>query len=127
MCIRDSLTNQFASIVGRFSVTGGQYDGWQIYMDKDLRTLLGHKVNGRFSVRYCGNGDVASCRNALWGALQAAGDQLAASQGPDPTSWRADATAERITFVPGLLSFTMRYTNRPTGIQQLITFDRHRP
>ena len=122
-----SLTNQFASIVGRFSVTGGQYDGWQIYMDKDLRTLLGRKVNGRFSVRYCGNGDLVSCRNALWGALQAAGDQLAASQGPDPTSWRADATAERIHFVPGLLPFTMRYTNRPTGIQQLITFDRHRP
>ena len=122
-----SLTNQFASVVGRFSVTGGQYDGWQIYMDKDLRTLLGRKVNGRFSVRYCGNGDLVSCRNALWGALQAAGDQLAAAQGPDPTSWRADATAERITFVPGLLSFTMRYTNRPTGIQQLITFNRHRP
>jgi acyl-homoserine lactone acylase PvdQ len=122
-----SLTNQFASIVGRFSVTGGQYDGWQIYMDKDLRTLLGRNVKGPFSVRYCGNGDLSSCRTALWGALQAAGDQLAAAQGPDPTSWRADATAERIKFVPGLLSFTMRYTNRPTGIQQLITFDRHRP
>jgi acyl-homoserine lactone acylase PvdQ len=121
------LTNQFASIVGRFSVTRGQYDGWQIYMDKDLRTLLGRKVKGRFRVRYCGNGDLASCRNALWAALQAAGEELAASQGPDATNWRADATAERISFVPGLLPLTLRYANRPSGIQQLITFDRHRP
>lgn len=121
------LTNQFATIVGPFSVTGGQYSGWHIYMDKDLRTLLGRAVKGKFQVRYCGNGDLTACREALWSALQAAGDQLATSQGPDPTAWRADATAERIKFVPGLLTFTMRYTNRPTGIQQLITFTGHRP
>ena len=30
-------------------------------------------------------------------------------------------------FVPGLLPYTMRYTNRPTGIQQVITFTGHRP
>jgi hypothetical protein len=29
--------------------------------------------------------------------------------------------------VPGLLPFTMRYTNRPSGIQQLITFTSHGP
>ncbi len=49
------------------------------------------------------------------------------TQGPDPTAWRADAKAERITFTPGLLSYTMRYTNRPSGFQQLISFDGHRP
>jgi acyl-homoserine lactone acylase PvdQ len=122
------LTPQFASIVTPYSAPpGGQYDGWHIYMDKDLRTLLGRPVKGAYRTRYCGNGDLAACRDALWGALQAAGDQLAAAQGSDPTAWRADATHERITFKPGLLPFTMRYTNRPTGIQQLITFTGHRP
>ena len=38
----------------------------------------------------------------------------------------ADALRERITFVPGLLKTTLRYTNRPTGIQQVITFTGHR-
>ena len=49
---------------------------------------------------------------------------LEAKQGPNPIDWHSSATAEQITFVPGLLTapalapFTMRYTNRPTGIQQ---------
>jgi len=122
------LTLQFASIVTPYeSPPGGQYEGWHIYMDKDLRSLLGRPVKGAYQTRYCGNGDLAACRDALWAALQAAADQLAAAQGPDPAAWRADANHERITFKPGLLSFTMRYTNRPTGIQQLITFTGHRP
>jgi len=121
------LAPQFASIVTPFSVTGGQYTGWHVYMDKDLRTLLGQPVRGKFQVRYCGGGDLAACRDSLWAAIKAAGDQLSASQGPDPTAWRADATAERIRFVPGLLPFTMRYTNRPSGIQQILSFTGHRP
>jgi hypothetical protein len=63
--------------------------------------------------------------NAIWEALAAAGEELAAEQGTaDPSAWRADATAERIEFVPGLLPTTMRYTNRPTGIQQVISFNK---
>ena len=122
-----SLTTQFADLVSPFDTPpGGQYGGWHIYMDKDLRTLHGQAVADPFQVSYCGNGNLATCRTALWAALKAAGDQLAATQGPDPASWRADAKAERITFVPGLLSYTMRYTNRPSGYQQLITFNGHR-
>ncbi len=49
-----------------------------------------------------------------------------ASQGTaDPAAWRASAVPERITFQPGLLPYTMRYTNRPTGIQQVISFNGH--
>ena len=44
----------------------------------------------------------------------------------NPDAWRADATAERIEFAPGLLPTTMRYTNRPSGIQQVISFNGHR-
>jgi len=105
---------------------GGQFGGWHMYMDKDLRTLLGKKVKGKFANRYCGSGDLASCRASLWAALEAAGAQLQAAQGANPDAWRADATAERIDFAPGLLPYTMRYTNRPTGIQQVISFSGHR-
>jgi acyl-homoserine lactone acylase PvdQ len=105
---------------------GGQFGGWHMYMDKDLRTLLGKKVKGKFGNRYCGGGDLASCRASLWAALEAAGAGLQAAQGANPDLWRADATGERIDFAPGLLPYTMRYTNRPTGIQQVIEFTGHR-
>ena len=96
-------------------------------MDKDLCTLLGEPVRGKYAVRYCGDGSVSRCRTLLWHAMNQAGDQLAASQGPDPVDWRASALTERITFVPGLLPFTMRYTNRPSGIQQILSFFGHTP
>ena len=52
----------------------------------------------------------------MWGAFDAAASDLQAAQGTaDPNAWRADATAERIHFRPGLLPTTMRYTNRPSG------------
>ena len=38
----------------------------------------------------------------------------------------SDANKERITFAPGLLPTTIRFTNRPSGIQQVISFSGHR-
>ena len=106
---------------------GSSYiDGWYGYIDKDLRALLGKPVKGAFSTHYCGAGDLTACRTSLWAALDAAGVQLAAAQGPDPAAWRADATAERIRFTSGILPNTMRWTNRPT-FQQVVTFSGHRP
>jgi acyl-homoserine lactone acylase PvdQ len=105
---------------------GGQFSGWHMYMSKDLRSLLGEPVKGAFANRYCGGGDVNVCRAALWAALESAGVELEAAQGSDPAAWRADANRERISFLPGLLPFRMRYTNRPSGIQQVIEFSGHR-
>jgi acyl-homoserine lactone acylase PvdQ len=105
---------------------GGQFSGWHMYMSKDLRSLLGDRVKGPFANRYCGAGNVNVCRAALWAALESAGVELEAAQGADPAAWRADANRERIKFLPGLLTYTMRYTNRPTGIQQVIEFGGHR-
>jgi hypothetical protein len=121
-------TAELATLASRFDLPpGGQFNGWHVYMDKDLRSLLGKPVRGAFSTRFCGGGDLAACRASLWNAMKAAGDELAAQQGADPAAWHSDATRERIKFVPGLLPTTMRYTNRPTGIQQVITFTGHRP
>jgi acyl-homoserine lactone acylase PvdQ len=101
------------------------YGGWYGYVDKDLRTALGRRVIGPFATRFCGAGDLAACRASLWAALDEAGAELAAAQGPDPAAWRADATGERIRF-SGFLSQTMRWSNRPT-FQQVMSFARHRP
>ena len=119
---------RLASVRSRYDLPpSGQFGGWQHYVDKDLRTLLGQPVQKPYATRFCGAGDLARCRADLWAALDAAGTQLEAAQGPDVAAWRSDATRERIPFVPGLLTTTIRYTNRPSGIQQVISFDGHRP
>ena len=99
--------------------------GWWSYVQKDLRAVLGRRVPGAFETRFCGAGDVTACAASLWGALDDAAAALEAAQGPDPAAWRADATAERIRFAPGILTRTMRGSNKPT-FQQAITFATHR-
>jgi acyl-homoserine lactone acylase PvdQ len=91
------------------------FGGWYSYVVADLsqRTPF-----------FCGAGDLAACRALLWNAIDAAGNELVAAQGPTVASWRADATKERLTF--GFLPQTARWTNRPT-FQQVITFAGHRP
>ena len=98
--------------------------GWYGYVDKDLRALLGKPVRGAYATRFCGGGELASCRASLWAALDAAAAELEAAQGPDPASWRADAKAARIAY--GFLPRTMRFANRPT-FQQVLSFAGHRP
>ena len=120
--------DELNSLFSRFEQPpGGQYSGWYQYFDRDIRKLLGIKQPQPFANSYCGNGHLHRCQKAIWGAIEAAGQELTAQQGtPDPSAWRGDANAERIRFAPGLLPTTMRYTNRPSGIQQVISFNRHR-
>jgi acyl-homoserine lactone acylase PvdQ len=103
----------------------GQYSGWYQYFDRDIRGLLAKKKPppDRFALSYCGKGHLGACRAEVWAGIQAAGDTLTGSQGPDPTSWFASATAEQIHFSP-LSLITMAYTNRPSGIQQVISFNK---
>jgi acyl-homoserine lactone acylase PvdQ len=119
--------NELASLEPRFQQPpGGQAAGWHSYVLKDLRDIFGPRPAAPFRVRYCGAGNAANCRTALWAAIDAAGNDLAAAQGQNPAAWRADANKERISFVPGLLKTTLRYTNRPSGIQQVVSFRGHR-
>ncbi len=124
------LVDRFAALVRRSADPGPDGNafggGWYGYVDKDLRTLLGRQVREAYSRRYCGAGVLTTCRDALWAALDAAAAELEAKQGPAPSAWRADATAERIRFTSGVLSETMRWSNRPT-FQQLMSFSSHRP
>ena len=76
------------------SNSGAKVTGWHIYMNKDLRSLLHMPVRGAYSVRYCGAGNLKRCRAELWHALDQAGRQLAARQGPNPVSYPGPQTLE---------------------------------
>jgi hypothetical protein len=90
---------------------------------KDLRSLLGETPAQPYSRPFCGNGSLEACRNALWGVVQSAVEQLSAQQGSEPSKWKAAKV--RITFPPDtLLPTTMRWTNRST-FQQVIEFTGH--
>jgi hypothetical protein len=94
------------------------------YVDKDLRTLLGDKVEGRFNLRYCGGGSLAQCRASLWAAIRQAADGLTSELGEtNPANWLKPAARTR--FAPGLLPNTFPATNRPV-FQQLLELQRHR-
>jgi acyl-homoserine lactone acylase PvdQ len=119
-----TLTDDWATYVQPDQAPAGRNGssfggGWYEYVDKDLRRILKRKELGRFNLTYCGRGSLSRCRADLWKALQQATQQLSMEQGSTPSAWRADATKERISFRPGLISETMRWTNRPT-FQQVI-------
>ncbi len=106
------LTADLDDLQGLGSLSG------ESYVDKDLRTLLDpSQVRGKFALRYCGLGDLATCRASLWSAIDSAVASLASAQGSDPTLWHSGAS--RSGFVPGLIGNTFRTTNRPT-FQQVI-------
>jgi acyl-homoserine lactone acylase PvdQ len=92
------------------------------YVDKDLRTVLGQRVLGRFNLSYCGNGSLSTCRESLWQAVHAAVNATATDLNqPDPSKWLT--TAARTSFAPGLIPNTFRATNRST-FQQVLELDR---
>ncbi len=120
--------DELNTLFSRFDLPpSGQYSGWYQYFDRDINRLLGNKVKDPFKVKYCGAGKLKACQDSIWNAIDASGAQIAAQQGTDePAAWRSDATREQIEFSPINLR-TMRYTNRPSGIQQVIDFKGHRP
>jgi acyl-homoserine lactone acylase PvdQ len=127
MCptLGQNLCDQLATRQSRFDSPnrnhGGQYSGWYHYMAKDFSTELGRHVKQPYSMRYCGGGDTKKCASALWKVLNATANSLAGQQGPDPNAWRESAAAQGIAFTP-LTLIPMDYTNRPSGIQQVISF-----
>ena len=90
------LVDRLARLMGRSNDAGpggsAYISGWYGYVDKDLRALLDQPVRGPYSRRYCGAGVLATCREALWRALDTAAAELEKTQGPAPSAWRADAT-----------------------------------
>jgi hypothetical protein len=123
-----SQLNQLDSLFGRFDAPpGGQYNGWYQYFARDIDKLLKIKQPQPFANSYCGAGNLKRCQSSLWDALAAAGKQLTKKYGTsNPSAWHAGAKPIEIHFAP-LALIPMQYTNRPSGIQQVISFNRHRP
>jgi acyl-homoserine lactone acylase PvdQ len=98
-------------------------DGWYGYAQKDLRSVLGKHVKGRYSREYCGGGKLSKCRSALLGSLQRAlaitPAQLYGTEscdGGDP-QWCNDSV--RFRALGAVTQPPMHWINRPT-FQQAI-------
>jgi acyl-homoserine lactone acylase PvdQ len=119
--------SELNSLFSRFDgPLSGQYSGWYQYFDRDIEKLLKVKQPQPFRNDYCGHGNLKRCRASLWKALASAGKQLTKRYGTStPTAWRASAKPIQVHFAP-LPLITMQYTNRPSGIQQVISFNGHR-
>lgn len=117
---------QLEQLVGSNADPGSDFTGGMTgYVVKDLESLLGRTVRSPFKVKYCGNGDLSACRAALWQAVSATADELTTAQGTtDPAAWTIDEPM--IHFAP-LGTPTIPFTNRPSGIQQVLSFTGHRP
>ena len=50
--------------------------GWWGYVDKDLRRILGQRVRGPLSRRYCGRGNLRRCRDLLVSTLNEAASDV---------------------------------------------------
>jgi hypothetical protein len=97
-------------------------DGTYGQINKDLRQVLGDTVKGRMSRTYCGDGNLATCRNMLWASLAlAASDLNAEFDSPNVADWRRTPdyedvrhSAVGVTTVPAI-----HWINRPT-FQQVV-------
>lgn len=107
-------------------------------VQKDLRSVLGEKVAGPLSTSYCGNGDLAACRAALWESLLATVRLLESPKptasanpveatnhfgSPEVAAWKRTVADDEIQF-SGVLSkaVPMTWQNRPT-FQQVVELE----
>ncbi len=102
---------------------GSAYQGaWYGYVRKDLRTVLGRKVKGRYGQRYCGGGRLKRCRSRLRASLRAAldvpasrlydGDEVCKDAGQPGDQTCYDAV--RFRPVGGATQPLIPWINRPT-------------
>jgi len=102
--------------------------GWYGYLSKDLRTLLGEDVEGRYPVTFCGQGDLAACRSMLLATLK----QALAVKATD--LYKAEGCADGDQFchdaighqkLGGIDQPLTHWQNRPTH-QQVVEFPQRR-
>jgi acyl-homoserine lactone acylase PvdQ len=102
---------------------GSAYQGsWFGFVRKDLRSVLGRKVRGRYAREYCGGGRERRCRRVLRRSLKAAlavprtelygGDEACQKAGKDGDQWCYDAVRQRPT--GGATQPLIHWINRPT-------------
>jgi acyl-homoserine lactone acylase PvdQ len=93
------------------------------HIQKDLRTILGARVKGKFSRIYCGKGKLKRCRKDLQKSLSDSIAALTDAFAADPSTWDPDESADSVVFTAvGIQGQReMQWLNRPT-FQQAIEF-----
>src|SRR4051812_13686175 len=106
--------------------------GWYGYVIKDLRTLLGQHVRGRYSRVYCGRGSLARCRAALRSGLRAALKTDPAKLYADDVCAKAGLAGDQTCFdaiyfrpLGAITQPLIGWQNRPT-FQQVVEVEGHR-
>ncbi|RKT52439.1 penicillin acylase family protein [Saccharothrix australiensis] len=103
--------------------------GWWSYVDKDLRAVLGDRVEGPLGAEYCGGGDLAACRRVVLDSLARAAAVPATAVYPGDEGcaagdqWCADTIVHRA--MGGITHDRVHWQNRPT-YQQVVQFPARR-
>ncbi len=103
--------------------------GWWGWVDRDLRAVLGEPVRGGPGRAFCGDGDLAACRQVLLDTLRAASTTPATEVYPGDEhcaagdQWCADAIVQ--SPLGGIRHATVAWQNRPT-YQQVVSFPARR-
>jgi acyl-homoserine lactone acylase PvdQ len=102
---------------------GSAFNGGRaVFLRKDFMQLLGDPVEQARSRTYCGGGDLATCRAALWDALAATAEVLQEEyDSADVDDWVYDSERDEIIQVAGGVTAAprMQWQNRPT-FQQVV-------
>ncbi|MEV2276794.1 penicillin acylase family protein [Nocardiopsis sp. NPDC049922] len=92
--------------------------GWWSYVDKDLRAVLGHDVEGALGDAYCGGGDLDACRTVLLDTLAEAAavpaDEVYPGDGSCSAGDQVCADAVVHSTVGGIGMWPIAWQNRPT-------------
>jgi len=103
--------------------------GWWSYVDKDIRAVLGESVQGPLAEKYCGGGNLSSCRDILISTLKTAAGTSASTVYPGDSlcsagdQWCADSIVQRT--LGGIKHYNISWQNRPT-FQQVVEYTSHR-
>ncbi len=109
---------------------GSSFNGiaWYGYVSKDLRSVLGKKVDGAYSTGYCGRGSLKACRTTLRASLAAAVSRILQRQGKssvDKLTYDKSEDSIRANTVGIVGVRPIDWQNRPT-FQQVVSFFGHR-
>ncbi len=103
--------------------TGSSFDNVASYewVTKDLEAVMGQHVDGAMSQKYCGKGDLTTCRDEIRQTLQQAVGTLSSRQHTtDPAKWTYDKSKDAIAFqYVGETVTPIDWQNRPT-FQQVV-------
>ena len=110
---------------------GSAWNGiaWYGYVSKDLRSVLGKRVQDPYRLGYCGAGRLKACRATLVESFRAAVARvLAAQEVTTVDELTYDKTQDDIRSVAGGVVGVrpIDWQNRPT-FQQVVAFEGHRP